>query len=160
MSLLFIRLICVVNAKISMWENLLDAQFYEFHQKIGGESKTFHRSLGYSLPEDLVAHVHSVFLTSDLPPRVSGMPVVHTTKPTKVSIEGTTIYGYVTPGLLNSYYSIPSNQGSSAVSQTVFASLGQTFSPNDLTSFQSYFGLPQQGISANYGRRYKLLNCH
>ena len=160
MSLLFKRLICVVNAKISMWENLLDAQFYEFHQKNRGESTTFHRSLGYSLPEDLVAHVHSVFLTSDLPPRVSGMPIVHTTKPTKVSIEGTTINGYVTPGLLNSYYSIPSNQGSSAVSQTVFASSGQTFSPNDLTSFQSYFGLPQQGISANYGRRYKLLNCH
>ena len=141
-----------------MWEDLLDTQFYEFHQKIGGESTAFHRSLGYSLPEDLVGHVHSVFLTADLPPRVSGMPAVHTrtSSTPKVSVEGITIInGYVTPALLNSYYSIPSNQGSSSVSQTVFASLGQTVSPSDLTIFQSTFGLPQQSISANYGLRYK-----
>jgi len=111
--------------------------------------------LGYSLPGDLVEHVQSVFLTVDLPPRVSGIPAVQTTTsstPSKVSIEGiTTINGYVTPALLNSYYSIPSNQGSSSVSQTVFASLGQTVSPTDLTIFQNAFGLPQQSISNNYG---------
>jgi hypothetical protein len=135
-----------------MWEELLDAQFYEFHQRLGSKSISFHRSLGYSLPEDLVAHVHSLFLTVDLPPTVSGMAVVHSTTPTKVSnAEIGRVNGYVTPALLNSYYSISSNQGSSSVSQTVFATLGQTFSPTDLTCFQNTFGLPLKSISSNYG---------
>mmetsp|Transcript_29923 Transcript_29923/g.41087 ORF Transcript_29923/g.41087 Transcript_29923/m.41087 type:complete len:444 (+) Transcript_29923:111-1442(+) len=142
-----------VTAKISMWEDFLDTQFYEYQQKLGAESITLHRSLGYSLPEDLVEHVHSVFLTSDLPPKVSGKPAVQTTSPStlsKVSTEGR-INGYVTPALLNSYYSIPSNQGSTSVSQTVFAAIGQTLSPTDLTKFQTKFLLPLQSISANSG---------
>ncbi len=53
--------------------------------------------------------------------------------------------------MLNSYYNISSNEGSTSTSQCVFASLNQNFAPADLRAFQSHFGLNAQNISTSIG---------
>ena len=62
----------------------------------------------------------------------------------------------ITPAHLRSFYHIP-EVGSigiaqaGAVTQAVYESLGQAFSPQDLTTFQNQFGLPVQGVSTFIG---------
>jgi len=55
----------------------------------------------------------------------------------------------VTPRLLPSYYNIISNTGSLQVSQAVYETDWEGFSPSDLTMFQTTFGLPQQAAKTN-----------
>ena len=47
----------------------------------------------------------------------------------------------VTVQFLNNYYSISSNEGSSSLTQSVFETNNQYFSPNDLNIFQQHYGL-------------------
>lgn len=65
----------------------------------------------------------------------------------------TTTYdlGFVSPSLINSLYTIPSNVGSAGVSQAVYASLGQSVSPADLEKFQSNFDIPNNPLYADRG---------
>eukprot|EP00466_Bigelowiella_natans_P005681 jgi/Bigna1/40855/e_gw1.46.4.1 len=59
--------------------------------------------------------------------------------------------GDTTPDLLNSFYSISTNEGSKSVSQALFESLGQYYSPSDLSTFQNYFKLPSEKVSKDVG---------
>ena len=59
--------------------------------------------------------------------------------------------GEVTPEVLKSTYGIVNSTGSSLASQAVFSTTGQTFSPSDLTAFQTAFDLPYQSIAAFTG---------
>lgn len=74
-----------------------------------------------------------------------------------VSVEGFTknangIYpGYVSPALLNKYYNVTNNTATFAVSQAVYESLGQQTSPSDLTYFQTFFDIPKQPITRDFG---------
>jgi len=45
----------------------------------------------------------------------------------------------VTVSFLNSLYRVPSNQGSGALSQSVFATNNEYFSPEDLNTFQTTY---------------------
>ncbi|KAJ1417409.1 Pro-kumamolisin, activation domain-containing protein [Ochromonadaceae sp. CCMP2298] len=59
--------------------------------------------------------------------------------------------GYVEPSLLNKVYNIPSNTGTKATSQAIYAILEQSFSPSDLKTFQDYFSLPREAIDSSVG---------
>ena len=59
--------------------------------------------------------------------------------------------GKITPGKLRSFYHVGSAQGSDQVSQGVFESAGQSYSPADLSQFQSHFGLAPQAVANDYG---------
>lgn len=66
----------------------------------------------------------------------------------KVELTAGAVYpNYVYPAVLNKYYNITNNTGSSIVTQAVYATIGQTMSPSDLTAFQTKFALPIQGIA-------------
>jgi hypothetical protein len=71
-------------------------------------------------------------------------------KPTPTS-EPSSLYsiGSVTPRFISSYYNITSNTGSLLVSQAVYETDQEGFSPSDLTMFQTTFGLPQQAPKTN-----------
>ena len=127
----------------------------------------FHRAEEYSLPAAIADHIHSVFLAIDLPPvtshrqskngiRQEATENKQAKNPSDKSVNAATdtYYGSVTPALLNTFYSITNNTGSAAVSQGVYETIGQTFSPSDLKIFQSLFGLPQQAIHSIYGELY------
>ena len=58
----------------------------------------------------------------------------------------------MSPCQLRHIYNIPSTaRGSAAATMGVFESLNQSFSPSDLSLFQSYMGLPQQTVAAVVG---------
>ncbi|CEO98853.1 hypothetical protein PBRA_006967 [Plasmodiophora brassicae] len=63
---------------------------------------------------------------------------------------GPVLNGSVTPALLNSFYKIVSN-GAQGTSGSLFEALGQSYSPADLTRFQTTFNLTPQGINTVIG---------
>ena len=131
----------------------------------------FHRAKQYSLPVDLVPHVHGVFLAVEIPPAIVHGQHKQASRSRSTNLRGQKVQanlsshsiphgknkmhplynGYVTPAVLNDYYNINSNTGSASVAQDVFAALGQTLSPSDLSAFQSTFNLPQQPIAGSIG---------
>ena len=67
-----------------------------------------------------------------------------------MQVQGTS----VTVSFLDTFYSIPSNLGSASLSQAVFAcdtGTANYFSPQDLTSFQTQYGLTQQAALIKNG---------
>ena len=171
-----------MTAPISHLELFLNTIFEKFSQIVPDSNEpplVFHRAKQYSLPVDLVPHVHCVFLTVEIPPAIMhrqdkdkqashshsnnlrGEPVGNepASSPSHSNHQGSNSNkmrplnnGYVTPSVLNSFYNIISNTGSAAVSQVVYAALGQTLSPSDLSAFQSTFNLPQQSIAGSIGK--------
>lgn len=149
---------------------------FEKYSQVGPDSDelpvVFHRAKHYSLPVDLVPHVHGVFLAVEIPPAIvhgqhkqashshsnnlRGQSSAEKVQANPSSRSGKNkmhpLYnGYVTPAVLNGYYNINSNTGSTSVAQDVFGALGQTLSPSDLSAFQSTFNLPQQPIAGSIG---------
>ena len=171
-----------MTAPISHLELFLNTTFEKYSQ-VGPDSEelpvVFHRAKQYSLPVDLVPHVHGVFLAVEIPPAIvhgqhkqashsrnnnlrgqSAEKMQSNTSSQSSYHQGKNkmhpLYnGYVTPAVLNGYYNINSNTGSASVAQDVFAALGQTLSPSDLSAFQSTFNLPQQPIAGSIGTIFK-----
>lgn len=130
------------RAKVSTWETVFNTKFYEFQQVNDKKNQPILRSVEYSLPVELNEHVETVFNTVQLPP-VNAQRLRPTLKSGKA--------GSVTPALLNSYYNIKSNIGNSLASQSLFESLGQYYSPNDLTQFEQTYGVPVQPVAYDIG---------
>lgn len=108
----------------------------------------------YSLPVEIAVHVEGVLNMADLP------PVVHSNarrKSTSISEEevrpqsnspyGTILPNYVTPGLLHKVYHIDSSQGSPFVSQGVYQTSNEYFSPSDLSAFQQFMAIPIESVA-------------
>jgi len=112
----------------------------------------------YSLPVEVAASVLGVFNVADVPvnPRSTVVrgpnpPSNINTAPVSSSGSGPIILNHVTPALLNKVYSIDSNIGNTLVSQGVYETLQQTFSPSDLTTFQNYVMIPTQSVAVDIG---------
>ena len=61
-------------------------------------------------------------------------------------------FGSVTPRFINQYYNVSNSTGNLLVSQAVYETDDEGYSPSDLTMFQQIFGLPQQAAETNqYG---------
>lgn len=145
------------SAPVHLWERVLNTKLFEFSPKDNqsvdlDDIRLLIRCHEYSLPSELIEHVSYVLNMVSLPiPDHSQRSMVpkrrtaagsrHVDSQTQIPV------GYVTPQLLNSYYDIRSNTGSSATSQAVYETIGQTFSPTDLTVFQRFFGLPVQSVA-------------
>lgn len=160
-----------MTAPISELEIFFSTTFEEYSQTSAGSDEppaVFYRAKQYSLPVDLVPHVYGVFLVVNIPPVAMKKPIHTNPQSHSSNLRGPSaesmqdahghkemqaLYnGYVTPSVLNSYYNIDDNTGSTAVEQYVFAALGQTLSPIDLTAFQNTFNLPQQPIAGSIGK--------
>ena len=159
-------------APISVWEALLDADFYSY-SRVDSEGvliESVIRTESYSLPTSLVAFTSGALNTVQFPPRV----VRRITKKQQSSEQKDSnaspdiYYSYtapalsdsVTPALLNEVYNILSNTGNTLASQAVYESDNQTYSPSDLSYFQTYFGLPQQPVSVDIGSHNHDATCN
>eukprot|EP00981_Chlorochromonas_danica_P013801 scaffold6861_cov248-Ochromonas_danica.AAC.4 len=130
-------------APISLWQKLFATTFYEFEHV---EKKTsVPRALHYSVPTDISAHVEAVFNTVQLPPR-SNFQAFHYPRELNSTASGT-----IVPATLNSYYHITSNTGNSLASQSLYESLEQYYSPNDLTTFQKKYNIPVEAVANDIG---------
>ena len=120
------------------------------------------RSYDYRLPIHLEKHIFSLFNTVQVPPPLRQRYHLRRSEESVKADTAIDIAGSLSPvtvSFLNSLYQVPSNRGSSAQSQAVFAtdattdagSVPEYFSPDDLTSFQTYYGLPIQAATAVNG---------
>lgn len=127
---------------ISLWEKLFATTFFSFKQD---GKDAINRAMHYSLPMEIAEHVAAVFNTVQFPLEVADK------LPMKKKVEGEVGSGSATPAFLNSYYNIDSNTGSMKASQSLYESLGQYYSPADLTQFQNTYNLPKDAVDEVIG---------
>ena len=146
------------EAPVSVWEELLGAVFFEYH--VSGQSKSKSKSIlrskQYTLPQQLHEHVTYMYNIVNFPPRASTTQVRRQVKRSnnKRSNEDSSNFtniGEMTVQQINSYYNIHNNTGSQLATQAVYESIGQTYSPSDLTIFQEYYSLPVEAAAENIG---------
>ncbi len=117
-----------------------------------------HRDLNWMLPREIKSFVTSVSDTNTLPGELacagfgcsrcsaSTVPPSIARRAFRMSKERQS--GNVSPSLLTSFYRITVSGVPSANSTlSLFESLGQSFSPSDLTAFQSSYNLPQVPVA-------------
>lgn len=124
-----------VKAKVSVAKasELFGATFYEYGHS--ARNQTIFKTESFSTPEDLKdAVVHIAHL--------SHFPEIAPRRMVSASYSGNTI-----PSLVKSEYGISSNKcETSKSSQSLFESLGQQFSPSDLSHFQEKFNLQNETV--------------
>lgn len=156
--------IIVAKAPIHAWQSLLNTQFHEFGLQDSVDDLRVVRAQSYSLPTELVDHVAYVFniVSFPLPSEISRAVAPKRTAAPKADLSpqgGRLVHGYVTPGLLTSYYDIRNTTGNRLASQGVYETIEQTFSPTDLTRFQTYFKLRKQPVDTVIGGHAKNNAC-
>jgi len=143
------------EGKVSVWESMFATRFYEFKHKHWNNAKII-RAMEYSLPNELSGHVEFVFDLIDFPVPVYGKPVINS-RSNDISTESAImpVFNDVNPALLKKIYGISNNTGNALTSQAVFSTLGQTFSPSDLSIFQTTYNIPKQSIAHAIGAHVK-----
>ena len=163
------------EANISTWENLLITKFHVWEDlsrpntntntnTASGKTRRMHRATQYSLPEHLTPHLSAVFNTVQVPPVFAPRYQLRDSKefrtnlrinkldPTEKSNKHTaTTDGKVTVSFLNELYEISSNTGLGTQSQSVFETAEQSYSPTDLSLFQTKYNIPQQSALHPFG---------
>jgi tripeptidyl-peptidase I len=153
------------RAPISLWERILDTEFHMFSHKSENhasdttdetdtlDGKTFIRSEKYSIPISLDDHIAFVLNTIQIPQLQSRryqpteVPSHEAAKSSAFSVSSLYTEGSVSPQLLNDGYNIDDNTGHPRATQAALQGFGQVFSPEDLTTFQSYYGIPIQAVN-------------
>jgi Pro-kumamolisin, activation domain len=144
----------IAQAPISVWEELLNTEFFLFHhtQPKSDTVTSLVRAEKYSVPRDLHEHIAMIFNTIQMPLSIWGNPVVHGLSDNTNNIHSNVVTGFITPEKLKRYYEIIDNgQGSKRSTQAVFETIGAYVSPEDLTNFQTRFNLTIQPVSAYIG---------
>jgi subtilase family serine protease len=167
------------QATIGIWEKMFNTVFYKFHiyssLPSARQPQEIIRALDYTMPEEFEEYVEMVFNTVQFPPRVAVTSALkHELRKalrnrdedesenlhgdrervqSKMDVESaTSLYeGMITPLVLNDYYGISSNKGRADLSQAVYATGGQQFSPADLNTWQRYFGMTPNDVSVVVG---------
>ncbi len=131
-----------VTTTVAKLERLLGtgAQFHAYAANEDAK-QVVHRSLSYRLPAELQSFATMV---SD----VNILPVPRSIARRSFRVSKSLQSGNVSPTILNSFYKISTNKVASAnATLSLFESLGQDFSPSDLTGFQQQFNLPQTPVA-------------
>jgi tripeptidyl-peptidase-1 len=151
------------SAPVALWEEMFDTEFFTYSvpssQDNGKESersrKFVIRTDKYSVPMALNDHVNAVFNTiqtpftdawQPLPPKPIAPP---SEKSGKFNAADTT--GYIFPSTLINAYNIDNSLTHPRATQAVFEACGQSFSPADLTLFQTSNYLPLQTVNVSIG---------
>lgn len=150
-------------APISMWDKVLNTQFFNFHQRqLNGDIKEAIRAEAYSIPIELDEHVAYVLNAIEVPVRVTmkgetyEVPPEYTTskKSSKNHMDTSRYsYGYVLPHDLRRYYNFSSSHGSALSTQEAYAGGDDWLNPEDLALFQSldHIKLNQPAIAGSFG---------
>ena len=143
---IFIR----ARAEARVWARMFGSELHQFQHEDGAVRT---RADSLTLPSALVGRVVGVLNWLDIgvaPPR----RVRHELDSSRDAGVSSRFPGYVTPALLHEYYGVPETTAGSAdvqfqekTTQMAYASLGQTWSPQDLQQFQQVMGVPQQPVT-------------
>ena len=141
-------------APIRIWEELLDTEFFEFYHSRGDEdvADRILRAESYSLPITLESHVASAFNTIQMPMKIWAKPIVVPVEDTSAnSIRAHAATGFIDPSVYKMRYNIGGVQGNSQSTQLIYGTIGQYFSPADLTDFQRRFSQPLDAVDFDVG---------
>ena len=145
------------RASISVWEELLDTEFYEFHYRESdlAVAKKVVRAESYSVPLSLDKHIASIFNTIQMPTKIYAKPII-TRIPDEIlnstsSIQTKAAAGFINPAILKERYAIGNTVGSEQATQAAYETIGQYFSPADLKKFQNSFMLEEEPIAFDIG---------
>ena len=128
------------NAPISLWEEVLDTEFFTFHQEqLDGKIEEHVRAEKYSVPSELYQHLDCVFNTIEMPVKLTKSVTYPVTLPKKVSSRFAESYfpGYVSPPVIRRYYNMSWNHGSSDSTQAIFGGRLDYLNTADLEKFQN-----------------------
>jgi len=133
-----------VTTTVDKLERLLGARFHHYVDAANPAIRIV-RDLDWQMPQRLGLFLDFVSDTRSLPvPRHIARKAIHVSRDTV----GKRQSGSVTPQLLQSVYRITLKQPASAqATQSLFESLGQSFSPSDLQSFQQQYNLPTTEVA-------------
>eukprot|EP01105_Mastigella_eilhardi_P002488 TRINITY_DN130_c0_g1_i2.p1 TRINITY_DN130_c0_g1~~TRINITY_DN130_c0_g1_i2.p1 ORF type:complete len:592 (-),score=153.93 TRINITY_DN130_c0_g1_i2:45-1784(-) len=119
-------------------ELLFGTRFYNFTSR--STNRTIQRALSYSLSDEIADLLDFVEGTVQFPSTLHRGPIVVA----PASASAATV-NQTTPALLNKFYSITSNTVQSKLStQSLFETLGQSYSPSDLSEFEKQYDIPSQ----------------
>lgn len=119
-----------VKVTVATAEAMLSTSFFQYSHE--SADAVIHRCDSYTLPDDVADAVNTVYHTTSL--RKLGT----TSKPfiTSLSLRGTAAAGQSTPPVIQKYYGIDNPVVSNkAATISVFETIGQSYSPSDLTKF-------------------------
>ena len=128
------------HAPLSVWETVLDTEFYKFHQEqLDGQIEEHVRAEKYSVPSELYEHLDCVFNTIEMPVRFTKSVIYPVTGPDDPSHFSETVnyFGYVTPTVIRGYYNLTDNRGSNDSTQSIFGGRWDYLNTADLALFQS-----------------------
>jgi tripeptidyl-peptidase I len=149
------------TAPITVWEEMFKCEFYMFHQTQENDIiRKVVRTESYSIPTVLNNHVDSVFNTVEMPHEnviKVRLEKVKVTPEDEKSVLATTFF--TTPPKLRNAYNMGTSKGSASSTQGIYASLDEYYSPNDLSEFQTYFGLDLQTVSTVIGGHESSFMC-
>ena len=160
------------SAPIKVWEKVFKTEFFIFHQTHHDERvEHLIRAEKYWIPRELDEHVGHVFNIVDMPigargnlPKIVRPSIVETMDedPAKWMLNG-----LLTPYKLKVYCNMSNSvRGNEFSTQTIFASIGQNYSPRDMNDFQTIAGLPLKAVTVINGHSNHTLclqsidNCH
>lgn len=136
---------------VTRWASLFNAVFYEYQHKSGEKMV---RAPSATIPSELDTHLHTVFylFDSESPPSKKShiMSVDSHTNIHKIvesspeEFSASSSKASVDVPFLDNLYQIPSNIGHNFSTQLVYESGTQKWSPTDLDTFQSIYGLTKQ----------------
>lgn len=130
----------IASATIEQWEQLFETEIFTFEHISKIDTKKIERANKYTLPVELKEYVEAVF-------NLINIPVVQRPVPfKKLRDDPDASTDVIVPSLINDYYNVTSNKGNKYVSQAVFESLGQNYSPSDLKQFQTLYNLPEDTV--------------
>ena len=130
------------NARIEVWEKLLNTEFFSFHQtQRNGHVTEMVRTERYWIPNDLDSHVESVFKTIDLPDQPHG--------DAPIFLAETNTQQTMTPRKIRDIYNLTDHHGSVNSTQAVLGY--EEFHPNqaDLADFQLSQNLSFQAMTSS-----------
>ena len=152
------------TAPVKVWNDLFRTKFYNWEDKtqtrILDSTKLYTLAEHYSIPFELDLHIIAIFNTIQVPPIFHKKYYVESNSNSfktnlrwnnePVSSDGglSVQSNSVTPDFLETFYNIPPQFIASInQSQAVFETSTQSFSPSDLSTFQSLFNRKQQTAS-------------
>lgn len=150
------------KGSITQWEHLFSTTFYQviLPERIQ-TTILLHRAKTYTIPTEIISFVSVVFNTVQIPPEMNSkrfqmtkvVPDSGSPKRTNYDDkkEPTLLSSKTTPSLLNKFYNIDSNIGHANVSQSVFESMGQFYSQDDLQIFQGKCNISLSKVAHNIG---------
>ena len=145
-----------VNASISVWESMLNTEFFMFHQvKDSSTIRKIVRAESYSIPIGLQLHVDGVFNVVEMPsPYLENFgKLVREKVPEEEDVEEISLAStsFMVPSTLRKFYNVSKTKGSNSSTQAIFATIEQYFSPSDLATFQNKANLPSQTVTKAVG---------